>query len=255
MQIRRRLHGRVHRTENGPGNGETEFVEIDTTELAGLFATPTWLRDLGITAWLLVGIAGMLVGAVWLLSLTQTIVTPVVTAAVLAAVSRRSCAGSSTVGCRAAPARCSCCCWSCWPVPESLFSSSAASPPRAARSSPSSRARVSEVEGWLKDLGVNSSNGARRHERRERLDQRRLPLPPRRARGRARSAGLARHLPLLHRAEPVLPAQGRPDDQALARGPPRRAAPARAHHQRPHDRLAARLLRRRHGGGGLQRAW
>ena len=86
MQIRRRLHGRVHRTGNGPGNGETEFVEIDATELSGLFAAPTWLRDLGIMAWLLVGIAGMLVGAVWLLSLTQTIVTPVVTAAILASV-------------------------------------------------------------------------------------------------------------------------------------------------------------------------
>ena len=86
MQIRRRLHGHVHRQGNGPGNGETEFVEIDATELSGLFAAPTWLRDLGIMAWLLVGVAGMLVGAVWLLSLTQTIVTPVITAAILASV-------------------------------------------------------------------------------------------------------------------------------------------------------------------------
>ncbi|HEX5622021.1 MAG TPA: AI-2E family transporter [Solirubrobacteraceae bacterium] len=86
MRIRRTLHGRVHRESGGPGNGDTEFVEIDASELSGLFAAPTWLRDLGIMAWLLVGIAGMLVGAVWLLSLTNTIVIPVVTAAILASV-------------------------------------------------------------------------------------------------------------------------------------------------------------------------
>jgi putative heme transporter len=86
MRIRRTLHGRVHRESGGPGNGDTEFVEIDANELSGLFAAPTWLRDLGIMAWLLVGIAGMLVGAVWLLSLTNTIVIPVVTAAILASV-------------------------------------------------------------------------------------------------------------------------------------------------------------------------
>ena len=67
-------------------DGETEFVAIDTAELSGIFTAPTWLRDLGIMSWLLVGVAGMLVGAVWLLSLTQTIVIPVVTAAILASV-------------------------------------------------------------------------------------------------------------------------------------------------------------------------
>jgi putative heme transporter len=85
-QIRRTMRGRVSHRDGGPGNGDTEFVEIDSAELSGLFAAPTWLRDLGIMAWLLVGVAGMLVGAVWLLALTQTIVTPVVTAAILACV-------------------------------------------------------------------------------------------------------------------------------------------------------------------------
>jgi predicted PurR-regulated permease PerM len=86
MQIRRRLHGRAHDEPGGPGNGDTEFVEISGSELSGIFAAPRWLRDLGVMAWLLVGVAGMLVGAVWLLSLTQTIVTPVITAAILASV-------------------------------------------------------------------------------------------------------------------------------------------------------------------------
>jgi putative heme transporter len=85
-QIRRTMRGRVRHHNGDPGEGDTEFVEIDTGELSGMFAAPAWLRDLGIMAWLLVGVAGMLVGAVWLLSLTQTIVTPVVTAAILASV-------------------------------------------------------------------------------------------------------------------------------------------------------------------------
>ena len=37
-------------------------------------------------SWLLVGVAAFLAGAVWLLALTQTIVLPVITAAIVAAV-------------------------------------------------------------------------------------------------------------------------------------------------------------------------
>jgi predicted PurR-regulated permease PerM len=84
-QIRRTMRGRVHH-ERDAGNGDTEFVEVETGELSGIFAPPAWLRDLGVFAWLLVGVAGMLVGAVWLLSLTDTIVIPVITAAILASV-------------------------------------------------------------------------------------------------------------------------------------------------------------------------
>lgn len=54
--------------------------------LSDAFAAPRWLRDLGITAWLLVGVALALVGAVWLLSLTHVIVLPVIAAAVVASV-------------------------------------------------------------------------------------------------------------------------------------------------------------------------
>jgi putative heme transporter len=82
--IRGRLRRR--RGDGDRGRAEDEFVEIDAAELTGLFATPSWLRDLGLTAWLLVGVALFLAGAVWLLSLTHTIVTPVITAAVVASV-------------------------------------------------------------------------------------------------------------------------------------------------------------------------
>jgi putative heme transporter len=87
MRIRRTLRGHAHHQRgDDPADGDTQYVEIDTGELSGLFAPPAWLRDLGILSWLLVGVAGMLVGAVWLLSLTNTIVIPVVTATILASV-------------------------------------------------------------------------------------------------------------------------------------------------------------------------
>jgi putative heme transporter len=79
--MRRPKHGGTDRPA-----AEEEYVEIDAAELTGVFAAPTWLRDVGLTAWLLVGILVFLVGAVWVLSLTQVIVTPVITAAVVAAV-------------------------------------------------------------------------------------------------------------------------------------------------------------------------
>lgn len=84
-----KIRGRLSRGKGqGPPVAATEgdYVEIDTSELSGVFAAPGWLRDVGLTAWLLVGVALFLVGAVWLLSLTDTIVLPVITAAVIAAV-------------------------------------------------------------------------------------------------------------------------------------------------------------------------
>jgi predicted PurR-regulated permease PerM len=82
------IRGRLRRHGGEPSEprGESEYVEIEPSELAGVFSAPRWLRDLGVMAWLLVGVAAALVGAVWLLTLTQTIVIPVVTAGILAAV-------------------------------------------------------------------------------------------------------------------------------------------------------------------------
>lgn len=67
-----------------PPNGAAPFEPHDVT---GLFATPAWLRDLGTTAWLAVGVALMVVGGVVLLALTSTIVMPLLAATVVAAVS------------------------------------------------------------------------------------------------------------------------------------------------------------------------
>jgi putative heme transporter len=82
MRARRR-----RRTDDaGQAASEDDYIEIDAAELTGVFAAPRWLRDVGLTAWLLVGVALFLAGAIWLLSLTNTIVIPVIAAGVIAAV-------------------------------------------------------------------------------------------------------------------------------------------------------------------------
>ena len=63
-----------------------EYIEIDPGELTEVIRVPQWLRDVGTLAWILVGIAIAVLGLVWLLGLTQVIVVPVITAAVVAAV-------------------------------------------------------------------------------------------------------------------------------------------------------------------------
>jgi putative heme transporter len=80
------LRGRLRRSGRGGAGAVDEVVEIEPSELSGIFAAPGWLRDLGFSAWLLVGVAAALAGAVWFLALTQTIVMPVLTAAIIASV-------------------------------------------------------------------------------------------------------------------------------------------------------------------------
>ena len=50
------------------------------------FSAPTWLRNLGFSSWLLVGFVLIIVGVMWLLGETSTIVMPVILATVLGAV-------------------------------------------------------------------------------------------------------------------------------------------------------------------------
>jgi predicted PurR-regulated permease PerM len=70
-------------TDTDGANGREE---IRAEDLNGMFAVPRWLSDLGLAAWLLAGITLLLVAIVFLLSLTDAIVMPVVTAAIIAAV-------------------------------------------------------------------------------------------------------------------------------------------------------------------------
>jgi predicted PurR-regulated permease PerM len=87
----RRIRWRIHRHagEGKPGAAvgqPDEYLELDAEQLSGIFATPRWLRELGVMSWLLVGVAVMVVALVWLLTLTETITGPVITASIIAAV-------------------------------------------------------------------------------------------------------------------------------------------------------------------------
>ncbi len=77
---------RVDRRESPGDAAEDEYLEIDPAELTRIFSVPDWLRNAGLMAWLLVGVAVFLVGAVWLAALTEVIVVPVIVAAIVAAV-------------------------------------------------------------------------------------------------------------------------------------------------------------------------
>ncbi len=61
-------------------------VQLDASSLSRVFSAPMWVRDLGLLAWFLVGIAVLLVGLTWLIALTATITIPVALGAILATV-------------------------------------------------------------------------------------------------------------------------------------------------------------------------
>jgi predicted PurR-regulated permease PerM len=81
------IRGRLRRQgqERSPDPGG-EYIEIDPRELRGIFSAPPWLRDVGVMAWLLVGVGLFIGGLIWILGLTQVIVAPVIVAGVVAAV-------------------------------------------------------------------------------------------------------------------------------------------------------------------------
>src|SRR6476646_7289786 len=55
-------------------------MRVSATRLQDSFATPRWLRDLGRSSWLLVGLLLLLLGLIWLLAETYTITGPMVCA-------------------------------------------------------------------------------------------------------------------------------------------------------------------------------
>ena len=67
-------------------SAEPASPELEARRLETSFAAPRWLRDLGRTSWLLVGFALLVVGFVWLLGATATIVGPLVAATIVATV-------------------------------------------------------------------------------------------------------------------------------------------------------------------------
>jgi predicted PurR-regulated permease PerM len=80
---------RRHERDEGDAVEESETLVIGAVELDELttvFAPPRWLRDLGRTAWLLVGVFALLAGLTWLLGTTNTIVGPVLAGTIVATV-------------------------------------------------------------------------------------------------------------------------------------------------------------------------
>jgi len=83
MPLRRRFHRKPHAA---PEETAGDTVEIDVSQLPGIFRSPEWLRDLGFLAWFLVGVGAVLVGAVWIFAQISSIAVPVVVGAIVAAV-------------------------------------------------------------------------------------------------------------------------------------------------------------------------
>jgi putative heme transporter len=86
-----RRHDAAPSSPSPAGQDTPQVVQIDLDEaqlrqMSAVFAAPRWMRDLGIAAWLLVGITLLFVGLVWLLALTATITTPVIVGLILATV-------------------------------------------------------------------------------------------------------------------------------------------------------------------------
>jgi predicted PurR-regulated permease PerM len=77
---------RPRRASARPSTEDDGVTDLTAEELSGVFAPPGWLRDLGTMSWLLVGVFLLLAAIVALLSLTNTIVTPVIVASIVAAV-------------------------------------------------------------------------------------------------------------------------------------------------------------------------
>jgi putative heme transporter len=77
---------RAHERDIAVSRDGTEIDIVGLNALSTVFAPPRWLRDLGRAAWLLVGVFALLAGLIWLLGVTQTIVGPVVAAAIVATV-------------------------------------------------------------------------------------------------------------------------------------------------------------------------
>ena len=83
MRFWQRIHPPTHSapSADAPAIGSAQLAELST-----VFAAPRWLRDLGRTAWLLVGVMLLLAGLTWLLGATYTIGGPMVAAGIVATV-------------------------------------------------------------------------------------------------------------------------------------------------------------------------
>ena len=66
--------------------GGQEADGTGRAQLSAAFRTPRWLRDLGRSSWLLVGVLALVIGLIWLLAETYTITGPMVCALIVSVV-------------------------------------------------------------------------------------------------------------------------------------------------------------------------
>jgi len=127
--------------------------------LRGAFRTPSWLRDVGRSSWLLVGLLLVLVGLIWLLAETYTIVGPMVCALIVAVVAMplvrmldrhmpRALAAALVLLAIAALAV------------VVVIIVVAGITGQSAELSAQAAAGVDRLQGWLKSVGVDSSSAA-----------------------------------------------------------------------------------------------
>jgi predicted PurR-regulated permease PerM len=81
-----RLFHRIPRPSTGEAAAGVQADPLDPRYLSRVFRPPTWLRDLGLMSWFLVGLLALLVGVIWILGITSTIVDPVAVGTVIAIV-------------------------------------------------------------------------------------------------------------------------------------------------------------------------
>ena len=243
--------GHAPTAEPEPETPERTVVQIDASSLSRVFSAPMWLRDLGLLAWFLVGVAILLVGLTWLLGLTSTITMPVIVGAILATV-----AG---------------------PLVTKMQQHRIPRPAGAAivllglialgiviflmvvggLVEQSSEIKKSAQRGRRQDPGLGQRHGRERDlggdgEREERHDHVGKGADPG-SRRRNQGPDLAHLLRDVQRLRNVLPAQGRPLRAQLHRPPPRRARRSRHSDHRERDQVAAALLPRRDDRRRLQR--
>ena len=195
-------------------------VQIDTASLSRVFSAPTWVRDLGLLAWFLVGVGVLLVGVVVLLGIMSTILIPVTLGAILATVfgplvsklqrhmPRAAGAGIVLLGLLAIAV-----------VIALLVFGGIYEQSAEIKSSLS--AAVDKIEGWANDAGAGGTSDATASAKSGTAETGKTLFAGRRE--RHRRPDLARLLHHLQRLRDVLPAQGRAD-----RAPLRGSAPGRA---------------------------
>ena len=195
-------------------------------------SAPTWLRNLGFSSWLLVGFVLIIIGLIWLLAETSTIVMPVILAAVLGAVAgplgRLAGAPQGSAHRRRDPR-----------AARARRHRRADLLPRLRRHIRPTRATsrrrsnqaLDKIQGWLSDLGIDNPQSAK-----EDVAEGRARDPhdaAERGRGGHRGPEVAGVLPCFRDAQHAVRAQGRAGHAPLHQPAPGRARTGRPTSSRP----------------------